>query len=67
VDSPHGEHIVARRLPDHFPRVAMHLRLVSGNSRGVGYGMSFVLFALLVVVAVVVVVLLVYLLVRRWL
>jgi hypothetical protein len=67
VDSPHGEHIVARRLPDHFPRVAMHLRLVSGNSRGVGYGMSFVLFALLAVLGIVVLVLLVYFFVRRWL
>ena len=31
VDSPHGERIVASTLPIHYKRVAMHLRLVSGN------------------------------------
>ena len=67
MDSPRGEHVVARRLPDHSQRVAMHQRLVSGNGRGVSYAMSFALFTLLAVLGVVVLVLLVYFFVRRWL
>ncbi len=45
----------------------MHLQVVSRNSMGVSYAMSFALFALLVVLAAVMLVLLVYLFVRRWL
>jgi len=45
----------------------MHLRLVSGNGRGVSYAMSFVLFTLLAVLGAVMLVLLVYFFVRRWL
>jgi hypothetical protein len=40
---------------------------MSGNSRGVSYAMSFVLFALLAVLAVAVLMLVVYLLGWRWL
>jgi uncharacterized membrane protein len=67
VDSPHGERIVASTLPEHYKRVVMHLRLVSGTSIGVSYAMSFVPFVFLVVLAVVVLAFLVYLLLRRWL
>jgi hypothetical protein len=55
------------QLQECYQRVAMYLRPVSGNSRGVSYAMPFALFALLVVLVVVVLVLLVYLFVRRWL
>jgi hypothetical protein len=40
---------------------------MSGNSKGVSYAMSFLLFALLAVLAVVVLMLVVYLLGWRWL
>jgi len=45
----------------------MHLRLASGNGRGVSYAMSFVLFTFLAVLGAVMLVLLVYFFVRRWL
>jgi hypothetical protein len=54
-------------LQGHYKRVAISLRLMSGNSKGVSYAMSFLLFALLAVLAVVVLMLVVYLLGRRWL
>jgi len=50
-----------------YKRVAISLRLMSRNSKGVSYAMSFLLFALLAVLAVVVLMLVVYLLGRRWL
>ena len=63
----HGGRIVASLLQGHYKWVAMHLRLMSGNSRGVSYAMSFLLFALLAILAVGVLMLVVYLLGRRWL
>jgi uncharacterized membrane protein len=62
----HTGRIAASLLQGYYKRVAIPLRLMSGNSRGVSYAMSFLLFAFLAVLVVVLMVV-AYLLGRRWL